>query len=142
MRTSRIRRRKGWRCAPMKPRNHQIKTDMNTHKEPLSLPASDLFAVLSPVIDWYQSDEQPAREPLDIIRDIVADLQIDRNAALVASSAARDALALCHQIERCGCSEELTQASIMASDLRAKLASANAKAEAPSLSEVDPLATG
>jgi len=86
-----------------------------------------LFAVLLPVLDWYQSDEANARPPLDIIRDIVADLQTDRHAALVASSAARDALELCHQIELCGCSEELTKASIMASDLRAKLASANDK---------------
>lgn len=100
---------------------------MDTPKDPLPLPASDLFAVLLPVMDWYQSDEADARPPLDIIRDIVADLQTDRAAALVASSAARDALELCHQIERCGCSEDLTKASIMASALRAKLASANNK---------------
>lgn len=37
-----------------------------------------LLAVLAPVLDWYQSDEQPAREPLDILRDIVNDLQSDR----------------------------------------------------------------
>lgn len=38
----------------------------------------DLLAVLAPVLDWYQSDEHPEREPLDILRDIVADLQSDR----------------------------------------------------------------
>jgi hypothetical protein len=102
---------------------------MNTPKDPLPLHASDLFAVLSPVMDWYQSDEADARPLLDIIRDIVSDLQSDRKASLAASSAASDALKLCHQIERCGCSEELTKASIMASDLRAKLASANDQAE-------------
>jgi hypothetical protein len=31
----------------------------------------------------------------------------------------------CHQIKRCGCSPELTDASLMASRLREKLASAN-----------------
>lgn len=85
----------------------------------------DLLAVLAPVLDWYQSDEESARPPMDILRDIVDDLQSDRKAALVASSAATDALALCYQIEKCGCSEALTKASIMASELRAKLASAN-----------------
>lgn len=87
----------------------------------------DLLAVLEPVLDWYQSDEHPEREPLEILRDIVADLQSDRQAALVASSAASDALALCHQIEKCGCSPELTEASIMASRLRAKLSKQSAK---------------
>jgi len=101
---------------------------MSTTDQHRALPASDLFAVLQPVLDWYQSDEAEARPPLDIIRDTVADLQTDRRSALVASSASRDALELCHQIERCGCSEELTKASIMASDLRAKLASANVEA--------------
>ena len=38
----------------------------------------DLLAVLEPVLDWYQSDEHPERDPLDILRDIVADLQSDR----------------------------------------------------------------
>lgn len=37
-----------------------------------------LLAVLEPVIDWYQPDDQPEREPLDILREIVADLQNDR----------------------------------------------------------------
>jgi hypothetical protein len=91
------------------------------------LPIRALLAVLEPVLDWYQSDEHPAREPLDILSDIVDDLQSDRKAALIASSAEKDALALCHQIERCGCSPELTEASIMASNLRAKLHSANSK---------------
>lgn len=89
------------------------------------LPIRDLLAVLEPVLDWYQGDEHPEREPLDILRDIVDDLQTDREAALVVGSAAADALALCHQIERSGCSPELTEASLMASRLREKLHSAN-----------------
>ena len=91
----------------------------------------DLLAVLEPVIDWYQTDEHPERDPLEMLRDIVADLQSDRKAALVASSAATDALALCHQIEKCGCSPELTEASLMASRLRSKLSSANTQAPPP-----------
>ena len=106
-----------------------IKTKRPSKAKPQGIATHDLFAVLAPVLDWYQSDEHPARNPLDIIRDIVSDLQADRAAALSASSAARHALALCHQIELCGCSEELTTASVMASDLRAKLASANAANE-------------
>lgn len=46
----------------------------------------DLLAVLAPVLDWYQSDEHPEREPLDILRDIVADLQTDRADALAGAS--------------------------------------------------------
>ena len=90
-----------------------------------------LCDVLLPVMDWYQSDEHEQRPFLDIVRDIVSDLQHDRNVAVMAGSAARDALELCHQIERCGCSEELTKASIMASDLRSKLASANTEVRQP-----------
>jgi hypothetical protein len=86
-----------------------------------------LFAALLPVMDWYQSDEHEQRQLVDIVRDIVSDLQHDRNVAVMARSAAHDALELCYQIERCGCSEELTKASIIASALRAKLASANVK---------------
>lgn len=37
-----------------------------------------LLAVLKPVLDWYQSDEEDARPPLEVLRDIVADLQTDR----------------------------------------------------------------
>ena len=50
------------------------------------LPIRDLLAVLEPVIDWYQSDEHPKREPLDILRDIVADLQSDRSEALAGAA--------------------------------------------------------
>lgn len=51
----------------------------------------------------------------------------DAKAALEAAAAAtpdlaQDALELCWQIEKCGASEELTQASLMASELRQKLA--------------------
>lgn len=38
------------------------------------------------------------------------------------TQAAADALVLCHKIEECGCSPTLTEASILASNLRAKLA--------------------
>jgi hypothetical protein len=38
---------------------------------------------LAPVIDWYQSDEVPGRNTVDIVRDVVADLQEDRRAALI-----------------------------------------------------------
>lgn len=38
---------------------------------------------LAPVIDWYQSDEVPGRNTADIVRDVVADLQEDRKAALI-----------------------------------------------------------
>ena len=41
------------------------------------------------MLDWYQSDEQPERAPLDILRDIVEDLQSDRKAALEASGVIR-----------------------------------------------------
>ena len=106
---------------------------MNT--DPTQLPTKlvnyhDLLAALGPVLDWYQSDEHPPREPLDIIRDIVDDLQSDRKAALAISASASDAFDLCHQIEQCGCSEELTKASIMASNLRAKLNSASSQTQA------------
>lgn len=37
---------------------------------------------LAPVIDWYQSDEHPGRNTVDIVKDVVADLQDDRKAAL------------------------------------------------------------
>ena len=46
----------------------------------------DLLAVLAPVLHWYQSDEHPERTPLDILRDIVADLQSDRAAALAGAA--------------------------------------------------------
>lgn len=42
------------------------------------LSSSVLLAVLEPVLEWYQSDEHEPREPLDILRDIVIDLQTDR----------------------------------------------------------------
>lgn len=38
---------------------------------------------LAPVMDWYQSDEVPGRNTVDIVRDVVADLQEDRRASLV-----------------------------------------------------------
>lgn len=41
-----------------------------------------LLGVLSPVMDWYQPDDQDPRNLLDILSDIVDDLQSDRAAAL------------------------------------------------------------
>lgn len=38
----------------------------------------DLQAIIQPVIDWYQSDEEEARPLLDILKDIVTDMQSDR----------------------------------------------------------------
>ncbi len=114
-------------AAPNQLKNKSMETTTLSTAAP-SVECRALFAAIGPVMDWYQSDEHPDRDPLEIISDIVSDLQSDRKAALIAASAADDALALCHHIERCGCSEELTKASIMASALRAKLALANDKA--------------
>ncbi len=80
-----------------------------------------LMERINPIIDWYQSDKAEIRNPLDIITDIVADLQSGREREAVVASAINDARELCHQIERCGCSRELTDASIMASALMKKL---------------------
>lgn len=41
-----------------------------------------LRAALEPVLDWYQSDEQPPRPLPDIVRDVVTDLQKDRTELL------------------------------------------------------------
>jgi len=43
----------------------------------------EIREALAPVIDWYQSDEVPGRNTGAIVRDIVADLQDDRRAALI-----------------------------------------------------------
>lgn len=43
---------------------------------------------------------------------------------------AQDCLALCHQIERCGASEELTKASVMASALLKRLSEAAPQGQA------------
>lgn len=43
---------------------------------------NDVRAAIEPVLDWYQSDEHPARPTHQIIADIVADLQSDRSQAL------------------------------------------------------------
>jgi hypothetical protein len=53
-----------------------------------------LLAVLEPVLDWYQSDEHDPREPLDILRDIVDDLQTDRAENMRLRPAAKRALKL------------------------------------------------
>jgi hypothetical protein len=43
----------------------------------------EIREALAPVIDWYQSDEVPGRNTADIVRDVVADLEADRKAALI-----------------------------------------------------------
>ena len=43
----------------------------------------EIREALDPVIDWYQSDEHPGRNTVDIVRDVVADLQGDRAASLL-----------------------------------------------------------
>lgn len=58
-----------------------MKNDAQQH-DGGAIASKDLFAVLAPVIDWYQSDEHPQRPLLDILRDVVDDLQSDRAAAL------------------------------------------------------------
>lgn len=52
--------------------------DLKTTEDQPQVGSDALLAALKPVIDWYQSDEQPPRNPIDIIRDIVEDLQSDR----------------------------------------------------------------
>lgn len=37
-----------------------------------------IYTILVPVLDWYQSEEEDARPPLEILQDIVDDLQSDR----------------------------------------------------------------
>lgn len=53
---------------------------------------------LEPVIDWYQSDEHPSRDTVDIVEDIVADLQMDRNDSLKCRKALRE---IRQEAERC-----------------------------------------
>lgn len=54
--------------------------DLKTTEDQPQVGSDALLAALKPVIDWYQSDEQPPRNPIDIIRDIVEDLQSLRRA--------------------------------------------------------------
>lgn len=54
-----------------------------------AIASKDLLGVLKPVLDWYQSDEQPKRELIHIVSDIVADLQDDRTQSLRMSAALR-----------------------------------------------------
>lgn len=37
---------------------------------------------LEPVLHWYQSDEAPGRNTVDIVEDVAADLQRDRDTVL------------------------------------------------------------
>lgn len=60
--------------------------------------------------------------------------QTDQVALAIAdelTSLEREALALCHKIEMCGASPELTKASIMASRLRQRLSQPNTEGEGP-----------
>lgn len=50
---------------------------------------------LAPVLDWYQSDEHPGRNTVDIVADVVEDLQTDRAAVLAAQRVALDAKRQC-----------------------------------------------
>lgn len=45
----------------------------------------EIREALGPVIDWYQSDEHPRRNTVDIVRDVVSDLEADRKASLLLS---------------------------------------------------------
>ncbi len=50
---------------------------------------------LSPVLDWYQSDEVPGRNTVEIVTDVVSDLREDRAALLNVQRLAQDAKRLC-----------------------------------------------
>jgi len=39
---------------------------------------NEVRQILAPVLDWFQSDEHPARPIMDILRDVVAELQQER----------------------------------------------------------------
>lgn len=45
---------------------------------------------LEPVLDWYQSDEVPGRNTVDIVKDVVEDLQKDRADSLRLIAAGRE----------------------------------------------------
>lgn len=49
-----------------------------------------LMEVLEPVLDWYQSDAQPPRDPMDILRDVISDLQEDRKELLAEREARKN----------------------------------------------------
>lgn len=59
----------------------------------------DMLEVLKPVLDWFQSDEQPPRPPMEILRDVVAELQADRRVSLKAMEAVRKFLAACRCVD-------------------------------------------
>lgn len=50
---------------------------------------------LAPVMDWYQSDEHPGRNTVDIVQDVVSDLVDDRTALINAQKVAQHAQRLC-----------------------------------------------
>jgi hypothetical protein len=54
---------------------------------------------LVPVLDWFQSDEHEARPTLDILRDVVAELQMDRQVSLKAMEACRKFLKACRCVD-------------------------------------------
>lgn len=57
----------------------------------------EIREALGPVIDWYQSDEIPGLNTVEIVRDVVSDLQEDRAACLKAQRLAQDAKRLCQE---------------------------------------------
>lgn len=54
---------------------------------------------LAPVLDWFQSDEHEPRPTLDILRDVVAELQMDRQVSLKAMEACRKFLKACRCVD-------------------------------------------
>lgn len=96
--------------------------------------AESLRAAIAPVLHWYQSDEHPARDLADILTDIVADLQADRETALKVRKAeaelaeakadiARlaDALAACWALLQCDPNYEGSECKEIARQALAKL---------------------
>lgn len=50
---------------------------------------------LEPVLFWYQSDEEKPRPTAEIVRDVVADLQMDRDQVLSVQKLAQGVKSLC-----------------------------------------------
>ncbi len=57
----------------------------------------EIREALGPVVHWYQRDEIPGRNTVDIVRDVVSDLQEDRAACLNVQRLAQDAKRLCQE---------------------------------------------
>ena len=57
-----------------------------------------MAAAVEPVRHWYESDERPPRDTIDILTDIVADLQTDRAEALKSRAAVEAERERCERI--------------------------------------------